>query len=52
MEKKIITVMIGVRDMQRAVDFYRSTLGLPLKFQTPTYSEFKKEQLDKLFGRV
>jgi len=34
-------VMIGVTDMQRAVDFYRSTLGLPLKFQTPTYSEFK-----------
>jgi catechol 2,3-dioxygenase-like lactoylglutathione lyase family enzyme len=41
MEKKIITVMIGVTDMQRAVDFYRTTLGLPLKFQTPTYSEFK-----------
>ena len=41
MEKKISMVMIGVIDMQRAVDFYRSTLGLPLKFQTPTYSEFK-----------
>jgi predicted enzyme related to lactoylglutathione lyase len=41
MEKKINMVMIGVKDMQRAVDFYRSTLGLPLKFQTPTYSEFK-----------
>jgi predicted enzyme related to lactoylglutathione lyase len=41
MEKKISMVMIGVTDMQRAVDFYRSTLGLPLKFQTPTYSEFK-----------
>jgi len=41
MEKRISVVMIGVTDMQRAVDFYRSTLGLPLKFQTPTYSEFK-----------
>lgn len=41
MEKRIRVVMIGVTDMQRAVDFYRSTLGLPLKFQTPTYSEFK-----------
>lgn len=41
MEKRISMVMIGVIDMQRAVDFYRSTLGLPLKFQTPTYSEFK-----------
>lgn len=34
MDKKISMVLIGVRDMQRAVDFYRSTLGLPLKFQT------------------
>jgi predicted enzyme related to lactoylglutathione lyase len=41
MEKKISMVLIGVSDMQRAVDFYRSILGLPLKFQTPTYSEFK-----------
>jgi predicted enzyme related to lactoylglutathione lyase len=40
MDKKI-AVVIGVTDMQRAVDFYRSTLGLPLKFQTPTHSEFK-----------
>ncbi len=41
MEKKISLVIVGVVDMQRAVDFYRSVLGLPLKFQTPTYSEFK-----------
>jgi lactoylglutathione lyase len=41
MEKKISLVIVGVVDMQRAVDFYRSILGLPLKFQTPTYSEFK-----------
>ncbi|HYL13203.1 MAG TPA: VOC family protein [Terriglobales bacterium] len=43
MEKKIAVVIVGVTDMQRAVDFYRSTLRLPLKFQTPTYSEFKTE---------
>jgi len=41
MEKKIAVVLIGVTDMQRAVHFYRSVLGLPLKFQTPNYSEFK-----------
>jgi predicted enzyme related to lactoylglutathione lyase len=41
MEKKISLVIVGVVDMQRAVDFYRSILSLPLKFQTPTYSEFK-----------
>jgi catechol 2,3-dioxygenase-like lactoylglutathione lyase family enzyme len=43
MEKKIAVVIIGVSDMQRAVDFYRSKLGLPLKFQTPTYSEFRTQ---------
>jgi catechol 2,3-dioxygenase-like lactoylglutathione lyase family enzyme len=29
-----------VADMDRAVAFYRDTLGLPLKFQTPEWSEF------------
>ncbi|PYX80929.1 MAG: hypothetical protein DMG70_21755 [Acidobacteria bacterium] len=43
MEKKIAVVIVGVADMERAVDFYRSKLGLPLKFQTPTYSEFKTQ---------
>jgi predicted enzyme related to lactoylglutathione lyase len=41
MEKRIAAVVIGVTDMQRAVDFYRSTLGFPLKFQTPRRTEFK-----------
>lgn len=41
MEKKLAAAIIGVIDMQRAVDFYRSTIGLPLKFQTPNRSEFK-----------
>lgn len=29
-----------VDDMDRAVKFYRDTLGLPLKFQSPGWSEF------------
>jgi lactoylglutathione lyase len=28
-----------VADMDRAVQFYRDTLGLPLKFQSPDWSE-------------
>ena len=40
MEKKISVVLIGVKDMERAVRFYRDVLGLPLKFQTDDYTEF------------
>jgi predicted enzyme related to lactoylglutathione lyase len=29
-----------VADMDRAVKFYRDVLGLPLKFQSPEWSEF------------
>jgi predicted enzyme related to lactoylglutathione lyase len=29
-----------VDDMNRAVKFYRDTLGLPLKFESPGWSEF------------
>jgi len=29
-----------VSDMEKAVAFYRDTLGLPLKFQSPGWSEF------------
>jgi lactoylglutathione lyase len=29
-----------VDDMSRAVKFYRDTLGLPLKFESPGWSEF------------
>jgi lactoylglutathione lyase len=57
MDKKIAVVLIGVTDMQRAVEFYRSVLGLPLKFQTPNYTEFKTrgavlalEKRDKVIG--
>jgi lactoylglutathione lyase len=34
-------VMINVSDMGRAVAFYRDTLGLPLKFETPGWTEFE-----------
>ncbi|HEV2386946.1 MAG TPA: VOC family protein [Candidatus Acidoferrales bacterium] len=29
-----------VADMERAVRFYRDTLGLPLRFESPEWSEF------------
>ena len=33
-------VMVRVSDMERSVRFYRDTLGLALRFQTPDWSEF------------
>jgi lactoylglutathione lyase len=36
-------VMIYVSDMERSVRFYRDTLGLPLRFQSPDWSEFATE---------
>jgi len=32
--------MIVVSDMQRSVEFYRDKLGIPLKFQSPEWTEF------------
>ncbi len=32
--------MIIVSDMNRSVEFYRDLLGIPLKFQTPQWTEF------------
>jgi lactoylglutathione lyase len=40
MFKKIDYVMINVSDMSRSVQFYRDTLGLPLKMESPGWSEF------------
>jgi lactoylglutathione lyase len=37
---KLGIVMITVSDMGRSVAFYRDTLGLPLRFETPRWSEF------------
>lgn len=32
--------MVVVSDMQRSVEFYRDKLGIPLKFQSPDWTEF------------
>jgi predicted enzyme related to lactoylglutathione lyase len=37
---KLKYVMKFVADMDRAVEFYRDVLGLPLNFQSPGWSEF------------
>src|SRR4026209_502025 len=33
-------VMVVVSDMKRSVEFYRDTLGIPLKFESPEWTEF------------
>jgi len=33
--------MVIVSDMARSVSFYRDTFGLPLKFESPEWSEFQ-----------
>jgi lactoylglutathione lyase len=40
MPTKLSYVIQFVADMEQAVRFYRETLGLPLKFQSPDWSEF------------
>jgi catechol 2,3-dioxygenase-like lactoylglutathione lyase family enzyme len=40
MAVKLSYVIEFVADMDRAVKFYRDTMGLPLKFQSPGWSEF------------
>lgn len=35
--------IVFVSDMQRSIGFYRDVLGLPLKFETPHWSEFTTE---------
>lgn len=40
MSAKLTYAIKFVADMDRAVQFYRDTLGLPLKFQSPGWSEF------------
>ena len=32
--------IVSVSDMARSVSFYRDTLGLPLKFESPGWTEF------------
>ncbi len=33
-------IIVYVSDMQRSIAFYRDVLGLPLKFESPGWSEF------------
>ena len=32
--------MVVVSDMNRSVEFYRDTLGIPMKFESPEWTEF------------
>ena len=40
MFNQIDYTMIIVSDMKRSVAFYRDTLGIPLKFESPEWTEF------------
>ena len=40
MSPKLSYIIEFVADMERAVTFYKDTLGLTLKFQSPGWSEF------------
>jgi lactoylglutathione lyase len=40
MLQNLSTLMVYVHDMSRSVPFYRDTLGLPLKMESPGWSEF------------
>jgi lactoylglutathione lyase len=41
MFKQIDYTMVIVSDMGRAVEFYRDKLGIPLKFESPEWTEFQ-----------
>jgi catechol 2,3-dioxygenase-like lactoylglutathione lyase family enzyme len=38
---QISYVMVTVSDMARSVAFYRDVLGLPLRFESPQWTEFE-----------
>ena len=40
---KLDYAIIFVSDMARSILFYRNTLGLPLKFESPSWTEFASE---------
>jgi lactoylglutathione lyase len=40
MFNKVDYIMVNVSDMGRSVAFYRDTVGLQLKFESPGWSEF------------
>jgi lactoylglutathione lyase len=39
--KTISYIMVNVTDMSRAVAFYRDRLGIPLRFESPGWTEFE-----------
>lgn len=41
MFKQIDYTMVIVSDMARSIEFYRDRLGIPLKFQSPDWTEFQ-----------
>jgi len=43
MFNKMDYVMVIVSDMNRSVEFYRDKLGIPLKFQSPDWTEFQTD---------
>jgi lactoylglutathione lyase len=43
MFSKVDYVMVNVSDMSRSVAFYRDTLGLRLKFESPGWTEFETD---------
>jgi lactoylglutathione lyase len=40
---RLSVVMLYVSDMDRSVRFYRDTLGLPIRFASPDWTEFATE---------
>lgn len=41
MQASLVYVIKFVADMEKAITFYRDTLGLTLRFQSPHWSEFE-----------
>ena len=40
MFKQLDYTMVVVSDMKRSIEFYRDTLGIPLKLESPDWTEF------------
>ncbi len=40
---RVSYAILFVSDMKRAVSFYRDVMGLPLKFESPAWTEFATE---------
>ena len=45
MAARLSHIIEFVADMDRAVNFYRDVIGLPLKFQSPQWSEFSTGEI-------